>query len=219
MTRIIVPIKRLAQAKRRLGAALPQRLRAELVLGMLDDLLTALTELSAGPVCVIAGDMEVFDLARRKRTEVLAEENTGYNAAVSQALAASPPGPVAILPGDLPLASPTDIAELTAPAPPGEVRVRLAPDRAMQGTNGLFLSAKDVLAPAFGPGSFARHNASAKASSLICEVVTNSGLALDIDTLDDLHLLRTKARQGATAALLRTPDFEHFREQNDRGAA
>jgi 2-phospho-L-lactate guanylyltransferase len=71
-------------------------------------------------------------------------------------------------------------------------------DRHGTGTNALRLTPPDAIAPAFGPGSFARHAALGAAAGATVRVAQAPSLELDVDTPGDLDALR--------AALARHPD-------------
>ena len=78
----------------------------------------------------------------------------------------------------------------------------IVPDRHGTGTNALLLTPPDVMAPAFGEGSFARHAALARARpARRCRSPTCRSLGLDVDTPDDLAALRRAlaARPGGAA--------------------
>jgi 2-phospho-L-lactate guanylyltransferase len=76
--------------------------------------------------------------------------------------------------------------------------VVIVPDRHGTGTNALVLSPPDAIEPAFGPGSFARHVAAAEAAGVPHRVEEVPGLALDVDTPDDLAELAAalESRRG-----------------------
>ena len=76
--------------------------------------------------------------------------------------------------------------------------VVIVPDRHGSGTNALRLTPPDVIAPSFGPGSFARHAARGAAAGAVVRVAQAPSLELDVDTPGDLAALR--------AALQRLPD-------------
>jgi len=110
---------------------------------------------------------------------------------------------VLLVPGDCPALDPGEVARLLA-CPEGAV---IVPDRHGTGTNALLLAPPDVLAPAFGPGSFARHAARARAAGATVKVCELPSLGLDVDTPGDLAALRAAlaARPGPaprTRALL-----------------
>jgi 2-phospho-L-lactate guanylyltransferase len=92
-----------------------------------------------------------------------------------------------ILPADLPLLSPDVIVDFVDEA--GDAAVALAPDRSGTGTNALLLRPPHALEPLFGPASFARHRAAARAHGLAVTTVHLPELAFDLDTPDDLARL------------------------------
>jgi 2-phospho-L-lactate guanylyltransferase len=78
------------------------------------------------------------------------------------------------------------LIELPAPGP----SALIVSDRHGAGTNALLLTPPDALAPAFGPGSCERHVANAEVAGTTPEVVRFASLELDIDTPEDLDMLR-----------------------------
>jgi 2-phospho-L-lactate guanylyltransferase len=204
VTDIIIPIKRLSRAKQRLAAVLDAPARAGLVLAMLQDLLTVVAELDRGRLWLVASDDVVFDIARKFDAVPIRETRTkGYNAAVSTGLAAVWENVnVAVLPGDIPLAEASELAVLIAPADSVKPTIRLAASRDRLGTNGLFLSAGNLIQPGFGPGSFARYRATARAVGTEPVILDLPGLAHDIDTPADLNDFAQSATGGNTHRFL-----------------
>jgi 2-phospho-L-lactate guanylyltransferase len=96
-------------------------------------------------------------------------------------------GAALVLPADLPFLAPAVIAEFLDEA--ADAAVAVAPDRANLGTNALLLRPPLALAPAFGPASFDRHRAAARARGLPVAMVRLPALAFDLDTPADLALL------------------------------
>jgi 2-phospho-L-lactate guanylyltransferase len=81
--------------------------------------------------------------------------------------------------------------------------VTIVSDRHGAGTNALLLAPPDAIEPSFGPGSFARHHEAALAAAASWHVADPPGLLLDIDTPEDLAVLRGSATSGArTRAVL-----------------
>ena len=70
--------------------------------------------------------------------------------------------------------------------------VAIVPDRHGTGTNALALAPPDVFAPAFGPDSCARHVSRARASGISFALERVESLALDLDTPEDMSLLRDR---------------------------
>jgi 2-phospho-L-lactate guanylyltransferase len=201
-----VPVKDLERAKRRLAGALDPAARRGLSLAMLADVLDAL---DATPgldgAAVISRDADVAALARRRGLRVIPEAGAGLNAAVAQAgnvLSAEGCARVLVMPADLPLAAPEEIAAVLAALPeaPG---LALVPDRHGVGTNALACTPPDAVAPSFGAGSFARHLEAARDAGVPATVLRLPGLGLDIDTPEDLRAFMETPGATWTHAALR----------------
>src|SRR5437867_3937543 len=112
----LVPVKPLHLAKGRLASALSAPERRALVLAMLGDVLAALDATDAvSGVIVISRDAEALALAARLAASALLDRSNGLNGALAQAAAfAGQCGASAllVLPADLPLATPAEIAGL-----------------------------------------------------------------------------------------------------------
>lgn len=109
----------------------------------------------------------------------------GLNAELAAAFAR---GRTLVIHGDLPLLAGDEVADLIAAAE--RAGAALAPDRAGVGTNALALAEARAFTPAFGHRSLARHFELLPHAARI----DRPGLALDLDTPDDLALAR---RAGA----------------------
>ncbi len=204
----VVPVKDLERAKRRLTGALDPAARRGLSLAMLADVLDAL---AATPgldgIAVVSRDADVAALARRRGLRVIPETGAGLNAAVAQAanvLSAEGCARLLVMPADLPLAAPEEIARILAALTetPG---LALVPDRHGVGTNALACSPPHAIAPSFGAGSFARHLQAARNAGIPATVLRLPGLGLDIDTPEDLRaLMETPGATWSHAALRAT---------------
>lgn len=201
MTVAIVPMKDLGQAKRRLAPVLSDAERMGLVYAMLRDVVRALAGAQRiERSFIVAHDRGYLDFDLDLIEEPL---NAGYNEAVARAVAVPElrhADAVLVLPGDIPLVTPEDIDALAAPLDaPG---VRLAAARDGGGTNGLVMAPPDLMATAFGPGSFERHRQLAGAAGATADVLRRDGLAFDIDTPDDLRALCAVDGPGETPTFL-----------------
>ena len=78
--------------------------------------------------------------------------------------------------------------------------VVIVPDRHGSGTNALRLTPPEVIAPAFGPGSFARHARLAAAAGAVVRIAQVPSLELDVDTPGDLAALRAALQRLPHAA-------------------
>jgi 2-phospho-L-lactate guanylyltransferase len=119
-------------------------------------------------------------------------EEAGQSAAAVRGVAAAVErgaARVLLVPGDCPALDPEEVGRLLAAehAPP---HVTIVPDRHGSGTNALLIAPPEALAPAFGPGSFARHSARARAAGVAVTVTDMPSLGLDVDTPGDLAALR-----------------------------
>lgn len=193
----VVPVKSLAAVKARLAGVLTPVQRQDLMVQMLQDVLAAL---SAAPgldgVLVVSGDADIRALSTGFGARWLPETaSNGLCAALRQAasaLAAEQIAGMMIVPADVPLITPAAVARVLdahrhAPA----VTLVAAADG---GTNALAMSPPELIAPAFGDHSFARHRASARERGIVPVSLAVPEFALDIDTPANLlTLLRLPA--------------------------
>jgi 2-phospho-L-lactate guanylyltransferase len=201
-----MPVKDLHDAKQRLAGVLDPAERQALFRAMLEDVLSALAaaEGLAG-ILMVTRDPEAQSLAARYGARVLVEEsNRGHTAASSLGawtLAQEGAAGMLQLPADIPLVTPDDLAALLqahGPAP----AVTLAPSRDRQGSNAVACSPPDLLPLRFGDDSFDPHLQRARALGLEPRLVERPGLALDVDTPDDLRaFLATPSATRAYAYL------------------
>jgi 2-phospho-L-lactate guanylyltransferase len=212
----IIPVKRFGAAKQRLLSTLDPPGRAALVQGMLADVLAATSAAELiERVVVVTGEPRAERIAIRGASraavplEVLRDpRDAGHSEAAilgivrAGALGASC---VVLLPGDCPLLDPPELD--AALERMGGGRVTVVPDRHGTGTNALVLAPPNAIAPAFGPGSCARHADRAGRAGYEVAVEALDSLGLDIDTPDDLATLaatleREPGRAPETAAQL-----------------
>ena len=199
----VIPVKPLGAALGRLGEALGAGERRALQAAMLADLLRALAAVAAVErTLVVTADPDAAALARAEGAEALPDHDPprGMNAAVrlgTRALADAGAGAALILVADLPLARAADLEALLAAGPPGR-GVALAPSRDGTGTNALLVRPPEALSPRLGPGSLARHLAGAARRGLRVAALERPGLALDVDTPEDLAAYLAAAPPGAT---------------------
>ncbi len=192
LTYAILPVKRFTGAKARLGGDISVGTRRALAESMVTDVLMALRRTDAvDGVFVVTSEPTADAIGRGYGATVLVDDvEEGQSAAtligIDHALEQGA-GRVLLVPGDCPLLDPTEVEALLDFAGPG---VTIVPDRHGTGTNALVLTPPDVIEPAFGPDSRARHEALAQAAGVPCEVVHVETLAIDVDTADDLEALR-----------------------------
>jgi len=206
----IVPVKRFAAAKTRLGEAITDAERRTLGEAMLADVLAALERCNrVEHTLVVTGESTAREVAAGLGVEVVFDAvDDGHSEAATlgvRAALASGRECAALLPGDCPLLNAFELDEALEAVGSGTVGV--VPDRHGTGTNALLLAPPDAIVPAFGPGSCERHQALAREAGAEPRVVAIPSLALDLDTPEDLDELRRalRAEPGlapATAAAL-----------------
>jgi 2-phospho-L-lactate guanylyltransferase len=194
----IVPVNGLADGKRRLAPILPAPERAQLVRAMLEDVLQACRIASAiERTLVVTPDP---DLARTD-AEVLRDPGRGHAEAIRLALSRAPDGALVVM-ADCPLVTATALDALAAAARP----VALSPAQD-GGTNALALRPADAVEPAFGVGNGASVVVErARSAGLEVAVLDDPGLALDVDTPEDLERVLELGRGTRTHEFLRVSD-------------
>ena len=192
---IVVVARVGSAAKSRMAGTLSADQRRRLALAMLADVV-AVCHQARG---IVAGTLAVVDepaaraVAVRGGAITIADPGSGdMNAAVAAGLAAvhkQGAGTVLVVPGDVPLMSTDDLQALLDSAGAAPRAVVVGSSRDGQGTNALLLRPPDVITPAFGPPSVGRHVQMGLAAGAHTVVRAGLGLALDIDTPDDLLAL------------------------------
>jgi 2-phospho-L-lactate guanylyltransferase len=198
-------VKNLSGAKQRLGVLLDQPSRTQLAQAMLHDVLAALAGWSNRPeVAVVTGDPFAMELARQSKFEIIPDpENPGETGAIEMATricAERRIGNTLVIPADIPLMQAWELEEILKNAPAeGSVLVPAADGR---GTNAAYRSPAALFPLRFGNDSFKPHHAAAQATGKPCVVLRLPGIAVDVDSPEDLqHLLslpgETRAQQLA----------------------
>ena len=202
----VLPVKRFDDAKQRLGEALRAGTRRALIEAMLTDVLTALRRARrVDGVVVVTREHGADALARAHDAQTIRDpDEPGHSPAASEGVRwALDRGArrVILVPCDCPALNPAEIDDLLLAHPHSEARVTIVPDRHGSGTNALVLCPPDAIVPSFGPGSRARHEQLARNAGAECRIAEPPSLALDIDTMEDLAVLRATldARTGGAA--------------------
>ena len=204
----LVPLKSGEHAKSRLASVLSAQQRSRLFFAMAQRVLSALRDCSGIErvfVATASPGVAAF-AAQLGACPILQSAEIGMSFALSSALRRdefSQPRRVLMLPGDLPLVSPTALAEILA-VDIDEPGIVVVPDRQYIGTNALLCSPPRALTPDFGGHSFDRHLARAATAGVKATVFESSALSLDLDCPEDLDILR----RSDAAQLLNVLDVE-----------
>jgi 2-phospho-L-lactate/phosphoenolpyruvate guanylyltransferase len=202
----VLPVKRFDDAKQRLGESLRSGTRRALAEAMLTDVLTALRRARRVDRVVVVTSEHGADALSRAHDAVVIRDpaEPGHSPAAAEGVRwAVEQGArrVLLVPGDCPALDPVEVDDLLLAHPGADKRVTIVPDRHGTGTNGLVLCPPDAIAPSFGPGSRARHEEAARAAEAEWRIAEPPSLVLDVDTIEDLGVLRAAldARTGGAA--------------------
>lgn len=187
----VVPVKRRADAKRRLMPLLASHERAAFAHAMLEDVLSAVTLCpSLAGIIVITGEQSAAALAQAAGLRVMEDlENSGMTAALTKAarqLAEEGRDGMLVVPADVPLVTAADIETLalTHQAAPS---VTLVPACNDGGTNALCCSPPGVMRLYFGEdNSFRQHQDEAQASGIAPQILRLERIGQDIDRPADI---------------------------------
>jgi 2-phospho-L-lactate guanylyltransferase len=203
----VVPVKERGLAKERLAPVLRPQMRQALALAMLEDVLSALTATPGIPgILVVTVDPEASRLAARYGARLVEtgarNGHTGAVAAAARLLAAEGCAGMLTVPGDIPLVTPAELAQLLAAHPPAP-SFTIAPSRDERGSNAIACSPPDVVPLRFGENSFYPHLRAAEAHGIKANVLHLPGIALDIDNPEDVvSFMRIDAPTRARAVLV-----------------
>jgi 2-phospho-L-lactate guanylyltransferase len=206
----VVPVKELDRAKERLASAWPQELRRALMLEMLEDVLAALAAVPAlAGLAVVTIDPAARRLAAKHGCRIIEDGardgHTGAVSAAARLLAQEGRASMLTVPGDIPLVTADELVQLLA-AHRAAPAFTIAPSRDERGSNAIVCSPPDAVPLRFGEDSFCPHLRAAEACGIRPTVVRLPGIALDVDTPDDLAAfarVRSSTRAYALLAELR----------------
>lgn len=211
----VIPVKETALAKQRLSPEIPERLRAELALVMLEDVLDAVSQVrTLAGIAVATLDAQPAALGRRFGARILnVDARGGHTAAVAAAarlLAAEGAAGMMQLPGDIPLVTADEISlvlSMHRPAP----SFTIVPARDDLGSNTVVVSPPTAVPLTFGTDSFFPHLQAARRCGIDPLVVRLPGIGHDIDSPDDLKAFARMGSATRTQAFLETNNFADWR--------
>src|SRR5712692_6341463 len=193
MRALLLPVKDLKNAKKRLMSVLTPEERFGLAEAMLADTIRAVQGVRAAEkIFVVTNYGPVMNLAGKNGWEVLREERQISESdsvdAASRICEERGVRNLLRLPLDLPLVQPGDIDELlnVECASPALV---IVPARDGTGTNAMLRTPPTLFPSHFGNGSFAKHLAEAERARARVIVRRNARLEMDVDDEADLRAL------------------------------
>ena len=200
----VVPVKDLSIAKRRLEGVSAGN-RRQLSLAMLSLVLSTLKRVKGlDAIAVVSRDSDVINLTRSLDLRVLAERTNGLNEAIAESahiLVHEGASTMVVIPADVPLITPREVSRILE-AQRGGASVTIVPDHNGTGTNALACSPPDAISPCFGLDSLENHANAAQDTGLALGILPLSGLALDVDTPDDLVKLSSQLPGASDYAAL-----------------
>ena len=214
----VVPVKKVDRAKERLAPMLRPETRRALALAMFEDVLAALTATPGiAGLIVVTVDVAARRLAATYGARLIEagarDGHTGAVTAAASVLAAEGRAGMLTLPGDIPLVTPAEVAGVVAAHPPAPA-FTIVPSHDERGSNAIACSPPNAVPLRFGEDSFYPHLRAAEACGIRPNVVHLPGIALDIDSPEDVvSFMRTPSLTRAWAVLAeeRVPLTEGFR--------
>lgn len=185
---VIIPVKKLKNAKLRLEGYLSQEQRAELSVIMLQDVLEVLStsEVVTG-ITIISSEGSLAEVAKLYGADfLLTESDSGYSEDAAKAIdkvCQTHQDDIAIIPSDVPLLGHDDLIKLDEIHEQGVI---LCPAQADGGTNGLLFDSSLQMPLLFGVDSLERYRQKAAELDIPLRIERIAGLERDIDRVDDL---------------------------------
>jgi len=220
MRALLLPVKDLQNAKKRLAGVLTPEERFGLAQAMLTDTIRAIRGVrNAEKIFVITNYQPILDVAEENGWEILREErqisesdsvDTGSRICEKRGVRA-----LLRLPLDLPLIQPQDIDALLA-IECASPAMAIVPSRDGTGTNALLRTPPTLFPSHFGEGSFAKHLAEAENARAQILIRRNPRLEMDVDDKLDMRALLEHDLSGtATGRWLRETGL-HAKFQSDK---
>ena len=212
----VVPVKELDRAKERLAPLLSTELRRALMLTMVEDVLAALAEAPGlEGLAIVTVDPAARQMAMRYGARIIEagarDGHSGAVAAAARLLAEEGQPGMLTLPGDIPLVTPGEIIRLLAAhrlAP----AFTIAPSRDERGSNAIVCSPPEAVPLRFGEDSYFPHLRAAEACGIRPTVQRLPGIALDVDTPEDLAAFALVPSPTRARALLAANNLFDLRE-------
>ena len=200
MRALLLPVKDLKNAKKRLADVLTPEERFGLAQAMLADTIrTVQGVLSAEKIFVISNYQPVLDVAEENGWKILREDRqiSESHAVDFASRVCEERGVTGLLrvPLDVPLARASDIDEILS-IECGKPGLVIVPSRDGTGTNAILRTPPALFPSHFGEGSLAKHISEAKRAGAEVFVRRNRRLELDVDDESDLRALLERDLTG-----------------------
>ena len=224
MRALLLPVKDLNNAKKRLTGVLTPEERLGLAGAMLADTIRAVRGVRcAKRVFVVTNYEPVMQLAEENQWEILREEHQISESdsvdAASRICEQKGVSGLLRMPLDLPLIRSSDIDELLTSECQAPALV-IVPSRDGTGTNAMMRTPPTLFPSHFGNGSFAKHLAEAERAHAWVMVCRNARLEMDVDDEADLQVLLEYDLSGTeTGRWLRASGIEAKFLPNTRAGA
>jgi len=200
----IVPVKTLANSKKRLGSILTAGERVKFSEAMLLDVLSAVCNSSVSKVIVVSKDQHVIKIAMDFGAVIVKEEEErGVNFAVALADDICKECDASIvIPQDLPFVLSTDI-DMVCDSATSKRCVVITPSHRYDGTNVLLRRPSNAIETHYDEDSYEIHVSKARERKLPVKILLNRRLMLDIDEPNDIeHIIASDYMSKTKAYLL-----------------
>lgn len=204
-TFVIVPVKRLSEAKSRLAPLLSKNERRRFCLAMLKDVLVASRKTKdIHKTVVVSKDPDVLEFTKKCFACPLEESRYGLNQAIFEAInwcVRMSAKSTLILPADIPLILSQDLNKILLFGRGSSMVI--CPSRTGDGTNALLLNPPRAVMTFYGRRSYQRYVKEAFERRIPYYVHRSPRIALDIDTIKDLSdFVAMKAEKTYACKLL-----------------
>lgn len=190
---LLIPVKDLEHANKRLASVMTQKERTSLAYSMLFDVFDAASKSALSDrVVVVTMDKKAISMAENYGFRVI-EENSQESESSSVDFALKickdeGANSVLVIPGDAPLITADDIDFLFKKSR-RHSHLILVPASDKMGTNAILRNPPDIITSMFGHDSFKKHIRQAEEKNIPYEIFEIDNIALDIDEPSDIENL------------------------------
>jgi 2-phospho-L-lactate guanylyltransferase len=210
----VIPVKEVQGAKQRLSAGVPDYLRGEFALTMLEDVLVAVSQARGlAGIAVVTVDQRAAVLSQKYGALILTGNarggHSGAVAAAARQLAEEGIDGIMQLPGDIPLATADEfstVLSMHGPAP----SFTIVPSHDEFGSNTIIVSPPTAVPLTFGDDSFFPHLKTAKSLGIEPNIIRLPGIGRDIDNPTDLAEFASARSSTRTQAFLDRHGFPNW---------